>query len=87
MTRNSFAKLFESTRYGQLLVKVDRSPDGEQPEVRFYCHPPEVGVCSMAVGFTDNDAGWDAAEAAFEKVDLAQAELAVSDIFKMLEAA
>jgi hypothetical protein len=82
----SFAKLFESASYGQLLVKVDRAPDDKAPEVRIYCNPPGMGVCSMAMGFPDDDRGWDAAEAAFAKFDLAMAESAVSDIFEMLNA-
>jgi hypothetical protein len=79
-----YAKLFDSAGYGQLLVKLDRSPEGDAPEVRFYCSPPGLGVCSMAMGFTDDDNGWDAAEAAFEKVDCAMAEIAVRTFSKRL---
>lgn len=64
-----FAKLFNDTLHGQILVKLDTGPDADGPEVRFFYQPPGLGVCSLALGFSDTDAGWDEAEAAFEKVD------------------
>ena len=61
-----FAKLYETEETGQVLVKID---DGEKgPEVRYYCVPEGLGVCSMALEFTDDDKGtaWDKADKFFE---------------------
>lgn len=66
---NQFAKLYSDTPHGQILVKLDTDSDEGAPEVRFFSKLPGMGVCSVALGFTDTDAGWDNAEAAFEKVD------------------
>ena len=61
-----FAKLYE-TELGQILVKQDEGDDG--PEIRFFFRPEGLGVCSFALMFTDDDEGWDAADASFEKID------------------
>lgn len=52
-----FAKLFETEEYGQILVKLDASPDEHEPEVRFFVNPPGLGVCSFAAGYPDSDKG------------------------------
>lgn len=68
-----FAKLFD-TDQGQILVKKDASEGREGgPEVRFFFQPEGLGVCSTALGFPDNDTGWDAADAVFEDIDEAKA--------------
>ncbi len=58
----AFAKLYGDDD-GQVLVKLGASDTG--PEIRFYFQPPDLGVCSVAVGFKDTDEGWDKAEAVF----------------------
>ncbi|WP_051560191.1 hypothetical protein [Marinobacterium jannaschii] len=63
----AFAKVFENTEFGQLLVKIDS--DEGFPEVRVYFEPPNLGVCSVAMKFKDTDSGWDSAEKAFEDID------------------
>lgn len=68
-----FAKLYETEETGQVLVKLD---DGEKgPEIRYYFVPEGLGVCTMALEFTDDDKGtaWDKADTAFEKVNEEQA--------------
>lgn len=77
-----FAKLFESTKYGQILVKLDTHHEDHTPEVRFYVQPKNLGVCSFAIGFKDDDQGWELAEQAFEKVDLSRAEEGVAAMFR-----
>jgi hypothetical protein len=74
----AFAKLFESPIHGQILVVKSNMNEEGQPELRYYVEPPEMGVCSFAIGFQDNDAGWDAAEAAFKATTLESVEEAVS---------
>jgi hypothetical protein len=69
---NKFCKLFDTER-GQILVKMDGHYESGNPEVRFYAAPPGLGVCSIAAGYEDSDAGWDRAEAFFEKIDVARA--------------
>lgn len=66
---SQFAKLYNDTPHGQILVKLDTDRDDGSPEVRFYSMPPDMGVCSLVIGFDDIDDGWKAAETVFEKVD------------------
>lgn len=63
-----FAKLF-NTDLGQILIKIDDG--GEGPEVRYFFEPSGLGVCSVALEFTDDDEGkaWDKAEHAFNNTD------------------
>jgi len=63
-----FAKLFETKKYGQILVKID---DDDGPEVRYYFEPKGLGVCSMALSFTDDDKGdaWGKAERVFDGIN------------------
>ncbi|MGP9633740.1 hypothetical protein ACT3R7_11805 [Halomonas sp. AOP43-A1-21] len=64
-----FAKLFNDTPHGQILVKLCTSHNEDGPEVRFFFHPPGLGECSVAFACDDTDAGWRVAEKAFAKVD------------------
>ncbi|MDR5868125.1 hypothetical protein [Halomonas koreensis] len=77
-----FAKLFESPKYGQILAKLDTHHEDHTPEVRFYVQPKNLGVCSFAIGFEDDDQGWKLAEQAFEKTDLAAAEEGIATMFR-----
>ena len=63
-----FAKLY-GTDVDQVLVKLAAGEDGN-PEVRMYCQPEGLGVCSVAAGWDDDsDASWDKAEKAFAEID------------------
>lgn len=75
----SFAKLFESEEFGQILVTRDMSEHG--PAVIFHAEPPGLGVCQTLASFEDTDAGWDARDKAFEAVTLEQAEAFAGPIF------
>ncbi|WFP51403.1 hypothetical protein PL263_05080 [Methylomonas sp. EFPC3] len=61
-----FAKLFGPDD-DQVLVKLDEGENG--PEVRFFCEPPGLGVCSIAVQFTESDSAWNKAKAYFNDID------------------
>jgi len=61
-----FAKLYEPEPGRQVLVKLDTGDEG--PEVRTYCEPQNLGVCSIAGSWPDTDDGWTAAEKAFEEM-------------------
>lgn len=74
-----FAKLFDRPGFGQVLAKLD-GHEGK-PELRWYVQPPELGVCSFALGFEDSDEGWGLAEAAFERADDAAADAAGRALF------
>lgn len=67
-----FAKLFEENGK-QILVKIDANEENI-PEIRFYCQPEGLGVCSVALSMErDDDESWDKAEASFDKIDKAEA--------------
>ena len=61
-----FAKLYETAGHGQILVKMDSGDEG--PEIRFFFQPENLGVCSVAIGYEDDDEGWDKAEDAFSNI-------------------
>lgn len=82
-----FAKLFESPKYGQILVKLDTDPVDFAPEVRVYVKPKHLGVCSCAIGFQDDDQGWDLAEKALDEADLTLCEGAIKALFRSLDIA
>lgn len=66
-----FAKLFRHPTIGQVLVMRQSGDDG--PELRVFVHPPGLDVCSIALGFSDDDAGYEKADAAMECVDESRA--------------
>lgn len=87
-----FAKLFEHPIHGQILVKLDSGDGDTDAEVRFYVEPPNLGVCSVAIGFDDNDEdgkpntngpAWDRAEAMFNAMDFDAATAQAERILEM----
>lgn len=82
----SFAKIFNIPLFGQVLASVGRDVDGN-PELRWAVSPPDLGVCELVFGFTDDEIGWDKAEEAFESSDEEAAVAAASAFFSILESA
>lgn len=76
-----FAKLFDLEVFGQVLVKLEGTDEGG-PELRVYCEPPGLGVCSLAAGYKDSDEGWHSAEKALSQFDEAQAKQAARALWK-----
>lgn len=76
----NFAKLWGSDG-DQVLVKLDTGPDSD-PEVRIYFQPENLGVCSFALGFHDDDSGWDQAEAYFNSMTEEQARGLCNDLMR-----
>lgn len=76
----AFAKLYGEGD-DQILVKLDND-QYDAPELRFYCQPPDFGVCSFSINFEGSEAGWDKAEAAFEKVTEESAREAIRKAFR-----
>lgn len=67
-----FAKIYDTADHGQILVKADSNDEGA-PEVRFFFQPENLGVCSMAITFSDNDGGWDEQDRIFAEMTEAKA--------------
>jgi hypothetical protein len=76
-----FAKIFESERFGQLLVVAGTGDDGE-PELKITGKPKGFGLSSICVGFPSTERGWLGLDNSFEKMDLEAAESAVTDMFE-----
>jgi len=81
----SFAKLYNDTQAGQILVVIDSGDSG--PEVKISFEPQGLGVCSTSLEFTDDDEGeaWDKAQRAFDLFSLEQAEGYVLNVIKELD--
>lgn len=78
-----FAKLFQFEKIGQVLVKLDDGDEG--PEVRIYFQPENLGICSTAFNFKEDEKGteWEKAESAFKMVDEKTAEGVVRELLKV----
>jgi hypothetical protein len=64
----AFAKLFETTEFGQVLVKLGENDNGD-PEIRFFSEPPSMGVCEFAVTYEASDEGDAKAELILQRID------------------
>lgn len=84
-----FAKIFETEKYGQILLKFDANENGN-PEIRAYIQPKDLGVCSLAASAdNDDDETWDEFENVFlnefneeEAIELLQPLLVAAGLFK-----
>ena len=83
---SKFAKLFESEKYGQIVAMLTDNDETGKPQISFYCMPGEpLGLCQRNIGFEDSDKGEKARAKAFDNVDLAVAEVAAAEVFRMAE--
>ena len=64
---DKFAKLYEHETIGQILV-MKTTNDDENPALKVIIGVEGVEV-SAGPGYKDSDDGWDALDAAFDKVD------------------
>lgn len=78
----AFAKIFESEKYGQLLVTKDEGSNG--PRVAVHAQPHDLGVCVIGVNFPDDQGGWDKQDAHFDRMDLEIAETQIKPLFDMI---
>lgn len=83
---NAFAKMFDSEKYGQIVVICQGADDTGEPEVRFFFQPPSLSVCSLAMKFSDTDDGWGAQEKAFTTLEICTAEKIVGQIIDNIPA-
>jgi hypothetical protein len=57
-----FAKLYETTEHGQILVTLDSTEDGE-PVIKYSCQPEGLGICyAQSPPFENSENGWFIAE-------------------------
>ena len=80
--KEQFAKIFEQSDIGQMLVMIDAGDEG--PEIQFDFVLDGLGVCKIALKFSDTDSGWDEAEIAFKEMTLETAVLAVQPTLKYI---
>lgn len=80
---NKYAKLFETETQGQILVKIDEG-EGGHPEVRFYFSPENLGVCSIACSYHEEEGAWDAAQRFFDSIDEQSALAAIGGIVEKM---
>ncbi len=80
----SFAKLYNDTKAGQILIVIESGDNG--PEVKISFQPEGLGVCSTSLEFTDGDSdeAWEKADAAFDLFSKEQAEEYVLNVLKDL---
>lgn len=74
-----FAKLYGEDD-DQVLVVIQEGDTG--PEVKISTVPEGFGICSMAAQFSDNEQGWDKAQAAFDDIGEDEARQYASGIVK-----
>jgi len=72
-----FAKLFDDTPYGQILVKQDTYDEDNAPELHFFVRPAGLGVCSVSMVFADTPEGWSECGSVFTEMTQQYAEQAV----------
>ena len=63
-----FAKIFNTEEYGQLCALLASENEESKPEIRVFCQPDGLGVCSTALIFNDSEAGYDEQEKAFNEL-------------------
>jgi len=79
-----FAKLYETEKYGQIVVFNDVCEVEDVPELKFYFIPEALDLCSSAIKFSADDNGFDLCDAAFESCDQEFAERIVASIVESL---
>lgn len=82
MSKQDFCKIFESEKYGQILMVNDPNDEDGKPQVSlsFNCLSDFV-VCSVNLKFHS----FDDADSAFEKLDIEMAEYKVKEVVDSLE--
>jgi hypothetical protein len=78
-----FCKLFETDKYGQILIKLDQAAVGLGlgAELRIFAQPPGFGACSIATFYGNDDEDWDRAQQALDDMTQSKAEAVAAAIF------
>ena len=74
----TFAKMFD-TEYGDVLVMRQDDDEGN-PEIRFYCEPEGLGLCSVAFSYSED--AYERRDEGFDKVTLEMAVKVAKDLNK-----
>lgn len=74
MNKEPFAKIFDSKKHGQI-VAIKQKNDEELPEIKVFFYPEGLDVCSIGIGFTDDDDGWEKRDRGFEALTVKEAEV------------
>lgn len=77
----NFATIFESIKFGQILVFKD-TDDDQKPCLRFAVVPSNLGTCFVVLSYNDDDDGWAKRDAAFDKLNLEMVEVIVAKVFE-----
>jgi hypothetical protein len=80
----AFARLFESEKYGQILMVRDASDDG-RPFIEVSVEPGGYGVCSSKLTWEHSELGWNLMETYFEGTTLEVAEDLAKEIIDLLD--
>lgn len=67
MSGGDFAKLYRFEDIGQVLVVLDQNDECD-PCVRFSVMPDDLGICSLAPSWPEEEGGWDKAQKCFNDV-------------------
>jgi len=79
-----FAKVFQSDRHGQIIAMKKTDDDEGKPEVRFFVEPEGAGVCSIAIGYEDDDEGHERCISFFEALDPATAGQSIKPLTDLI---
>ena len=79
----SFAKIFNSDSYGQIVVLKDEDLDGI-PSLKFMIRPEGFNTCMMGTSFTDDDIGYEKLDKAFDETSLQFAESFAKQLLEFL---
>lgn len=69
---NTFARLFETLNFGQILVVLQRGEQGN-PELQWSIKPDGFDVCTVNFTYQDTDAAWDTVQELLESFTMKDA--------------
>lgn len=82
MNNEQFAKIFESEKHGQILIKKDIN-ENDYIEIRIYFKPSGLGICSVALEFEEEDSK--NPNLTFKNIDLYECELLIDSALENLD--
>ena len=84
--KTPYAKIFDSEKFGQILVAVNEDSDDGQASIEINFRLPELGINKACLNFTDEDydVAYKRAYEAFEHLTLDMVEGTVQNVFDSL---
>lgn len=80
----TFARLFETLKFGQILVILQRGETGS-PELQWSIKPEGFDVCTVNFTYQDTDAAWDTAQDLLENFTLDDALKIAAEMMVQIE--